>query len=543
MATRLAITLSGAVSLGSYEAGVLYEVLYALKQHNEQPGISDDQKIYIDVVTGASAGALSAALAVQKILYEASSLDDPYNNPLYNAWVTEVDIEDLLNLAPDESPSCSLFSSDLIESLTQKYLLSRYSSGTALPRQAHPAVLPDQTVRLGFALSNLCGIDYIRPTLSSGTFTYTRFQDQFTMTLGPSQDSQAPWGSIAQAAVACSAFPFAFRVQDLVRTLDCYNSSPFFDPSCFGGATSRSFTYTDGGLFQNQPLGLAKKLVDSIDQQLNSDRRAYLFIAPDPKTSTADDSFSASVGFFNRVAARVLLSVFDQARFEDWIEAEKLNDRIARFNSHAMSFHQLLKDGALTAGAIKHVLAPLARQLSSPAAARTRLQGQFSTEYNQLVELCGVDAARGWIEVVLLLETAANLADKEEMYIYAITASQNELAGSPLMAFLGFFDREYRDHDYDVGRMKARTFLRNPASGQQGPLFPISYAPQPIRPLQCGLTGISIQQVSLEKRQHLCDRLRNRVGIMLKELGLSFLVRHAIQLVFLNGKINELLGL
>jgi hypothetical protein len=31
---RLAITISGAVSLGSYEAGVLFEVLRALKENN-----------------------------------------------------------------------------------------------------------------------------------------------------------------------------------------------------------------------------------------------------------------------------------------------------------------------------------------------------------------------------------------------------------------------------------------------------------------------------------------------------------------------------
>jgi hypothetical protein len=35
MSKRLAITISGAVSLGSYEVGVLYEICEALRQHNE----------------------------------------------------------------------------------------------------------------------------------------------------------------------------------------------------------------------------------------------------------------------------------------------------------------------------------------------------------------------------------------------------------------------------------------------------------------------------------------------------------------------------
>ena len=40
MSKKLAITVAGAVSLGSYEAGVLYEVVTAIGEHNDHP---DDQ--------------------------------------------------------------------------------------------------------------------------------------------------------------------------------------------------------------------------------------------------------------------------------------------------------------------------------------------------------------------------------------------------------------------------------------------------------------------------------------------------------------------
>jgi predicted acylesterase/phospholipase RssA len=65
MPKRLAITIAGAVSLGSYEAGVLYEVLDAIHQHNAADGVTDDEKILIDVMTGASAGAMTAAIVAQ----------------------------------------------------------------------------------------------------------------------------------------------------------------------------------------------------------------------------------------------------------------------------------------------------------------------------------------------------------------------------------------------------------------------------------------------------------------------------------------------
>lgn len=79
MSYRLAITIAGAVSLGSFEGGVLYEVVDALGQHNQAS--SPDQQIHIDVFTGASAGGMTAAIASQNLLYSAPAFADPYNNP------------------------------------------------------------------------------------------------------------------------------------------------------------------------------------------------------------------------------------------------------------------------------------------------------------------------------------------------------------------------------------------------------------------------------------------------------------------------------
>jgi hypothetical protein len=66
MSYRLAITVAAAVSLGTFEAGVLFEVLDALGQHNQAS--PPDVRIYIDVLTVASAGGMTAAIAAQKML-------------------------------------------------------------------------------------------------------------------------------------------------------------------------------------------------------------------------------------------------------------------------------------------------------------------------------------------------------------------------------------------------------------------------------------------------------------------------------------------
>ncbi|MGA8654694.1 MAG: hypothetical protein WB586_00970 [Chthoniobacterales bacterium] len=87
MPKRLAITISGAVSLGSYEAGVLFETIEALRQHNINRETTDSEKILIDVITGASAGGMTAAIATQKPLYDASALAGERNNAFYLPWV------------------------------------------------------------------------------------------------------------------------------------------------------------------------------------------------------------------------------------------------------------------------------------------------------------------------------------------------------------------------------------------------------------------------------------------------------------------------
>jgi len=66
MSQKLAIAISGAVSLGSFESGVMYEIIEAIAQHNQHQETAEDQKIIIDVITGASAGAMTAAILAQK---------------------------------------------------------------------------------------------------------------------------------------------------------------------------------------------------------------------------------------------------------------------------------------------------------------------------------------------------------------------------------------------------------------------------------------------------------------------------------------------
>src|SRR6185312_1310265 len=132
MPKRLAITIAGAVSLGSYEAGVLCEVLDAIHQHNVSPETLDHERIEVDVLTGASSGSMTAAIVAHKMLYAANEFRGPYDNPLYNVWVKQIDLAGLMNTVDDGSPESesalrSIFSSNMVERIAAETLTARYT--------------------------------------------------------------------------------------------------------------------------------------------------------------------------------------------------------------------------------------------------------------------------------------------------------------------------------------------------------------------------------------------------------------------------------
>ena len=551
---RLAITISGAVSLGSYEAGVLYEVIHAVGCHNTDPATLEPERIEIDVITGASAGGMTAAIAVQKLLFEAGSLADPYDNSFYRPWVREVSLERLMKLAAGENSTHSILSSSLVEAIASRHLTGRYAGGAPPPGVRHPAAAA--SIRLGLALSNLNGVSYQRAIRPAGSFAYSCYQDQMSRRFDsarPADDSVEVWEQFRQAVVACGAFPFAFRTKDLTR-----RQSEYTDPYGIGEtdpalvpcpAETQTFTYTDGGVFQNEPLGLAKNLVDVIDpDHTMAEQRFYLFVAPGARAGTASAEFRESVANFGATARQLMDSIFNQARFHDWIQAEHLNEKVRLFNSRATELHKLLRDRTISAADLRAGATSLLHALLPDADERQRqqerVQSQWHLEYAELAAATDEQTARTWIDSILTFEVAADLTDKDEMVIYGITAGDAELAGAGVESFLGFFDQAYRDHDYDVGRTKARDILdRINKSGE--PLGPIRCGERaPIREIDHSLDGLKLKDVPRAQRQDFKDRLTARAHDFMAEIGIPTpVLRQIIDTAFISPQLNKLLGL
>jgi hypothetical protein len=169
MSRKLAIVISGAVSLGSYEAGVMYELLEAIALRNEMLDIDHPERVEIDVITGASAGAMTAAILSQQIYYGGSQLRKPYDNPLFNAWVKKVNIDSLLKVKP-KFHKYSLLSSAVVDEIGETYLPD--DPGNVM--DCHPTAA--DSMRLGLAMSNLNGFSQ-EIAGEKDSFAYSRYQD------------------------------------------------------------------------------------------------------------------------------------------------------------------------------------------------------------------------------------------------------------------------------------------------------------------------------------------------------------------------------
>jgi hypothetical protein len=539
MPKRLAITIAGAVSLGSYESGVLFEVLDAIAQHNGNPATTPANQIVIDVLTGASAGGMTAIILAQKLLFNAGDFVGPYDNPLYNTWVKRISLAGLQATQEDEPALHSLFSSDLIESISEETVKARYASTPPPAQERHPAVRDE--LRVGVALTNLNGVAYGYAVEPTGKFTYIDYCDQMTRhAQAASCDNAAFWEPLRQAAVACGAFPIAFRTQDVQRSAkgepDDYDRANL-EPWAHDPAT---FTYSDGGILQNQPLGIAKNLVDMIDGHKDQEQRFYLFVSPHAKDPDADDNFHEANADYVHLIKKLLGVIMGQSGFQDWITALGVNKRIALLDERAAGLKDAILHSqidvpalAATAGSLLRLFFPNGTHIPPGStvpetidAAKARIAAQYAAEMNELGQAPGqaeVSREDAFRDSVLAFESAAGLGARDFMTIYGITATEKELAGAGLQAFLGFFDQTFRDHDYDVGRAHARQLLTDPALANAGAIGPILYTGSAIRPIDARLDGLKVSDAPLADLEKFKTGMQDRVKQMARELLGPFL--------------------
>lgn len=251
----MSLTVSGGVSLGSYEAGYLYylSILFHLNPQVVKPRI----------FTGASAGSANAMLSL------IASCSQPHfhaqNNLFYRSWIPLG--MGVLFEPKDVTPIGALSRKPGAEGLAR--IEQRWNEGLDADCDAVLGLSVTRVVAAPIELT-----DRVRLPRTSAKFVvrvrgqgpgkppllsnYVSGVNEVNRPLLPEDDlGQVEFGALKQALEASAAFPLAFAPRPVNHCPS--NHRPGVSVRCPRDAAENALFY-DGGVFDNQPLLLATQL-------------------------------------------------------------------------------------------------------------------------------------------------------------------------------------------------------------------------------------------------------------------------------------------
>jgi len=244
---EVGLCMAGAVSAGAYTAGVLDLLIEALdafeaeKARRREAGEAPLHSVRLTVLGGASAGGMCAALGAMFCDAEFDPVTPQADartreaNPLYDAWVRQIDIRHLLGQRDlGDGTLRSALDCTVLDEIVSG-LIARREGMRTRPR----AWLPERLEVL-LTLANLSGVpyalrfrgssvghvmslhaDYIRfAVLRDGAGVATRPDEVVLDRFGP--DPARTRDVFAAATLATGAFPLALRPRSLVRPKEDY---------------------------------------------------------------------------------------------------------------------------------------------------------------------------------------------------------------------------------------------------------------------------------------------------------------------------------
>ncbi len=478
---RLAIAIKGGVSLGAYEAGVIAETLYLLDYNNR----SNSVKWYVDALTGASAGGMTATLLATVLLNNALAGAVPDANVLKTVWVDQISLD---VLDPQNGNGLSpnyLFASGAIDQIASNYIKFPNSlaphSALRDPLSSHGAhiALALTHSRLGQGLKSVptfTGTEFfynehaalsrfdirVKPNAAGvlgATFTGDGVSSISQPANGTPLDSNGAFAGMVACAIACGAFPFAFAPRALALMDD--------------QKTWNLDYFTDGGLYDNDPVGQAINIAHEIDWGPDADdfsdtERRYFMIEPEP--GQTPDNWPANPQFLNgtnmlnvdplQMVSRILGGALEEVQQSGVRGIPEVNRRVKMRQDLVaqLEYYIHVTSGDLaTPSWLPEMVNKLgaARGLSELQMNYFRahfipdLQVEAPVAYGGARSL-PPDRQQLFTEFGLLIDLAMDVTDKVA-FEPILVSPKMELAGDPLYAFKGFFDVRIRAHDFAQG--------------------------------------------------------------------------------------------
>lgn len=349
-AIKLGINMAGAVSAGAYTAGVLDFLIQALDQWYAAKAAGENvpgHDISIEVISGASAGGMCAAIAGTQIQESFDHISDTSrtgtNNRFYESWVNKIDIRELLKTSDlgNGKSVVSLLDSSIIEQIASYAL-------TPGKLQSRRYVSPQLTILL--TLTNIRGVPYLLSSDQSGSVEeYTawygdRLRFEVVQPGQPAMGANAKplpagrpgegaWPLLQQAAMATGAVPIMLAPRAIARDTDDYytplwqpidSAVPEIPPKWdYQKGQTWATVNVDGGVTDNNPFDLALEHLRSLDPPVASNPvdsvhvdRVVLSVAPFPASNCFNPIFdpekSSALGSAFLSVVNVMLS---QSRF------------------------------------------------------------------------------------------------------------------------------------------------------------------------------------------------------------------------------------
>lgn len=283
---EIGLVMAGAVSAGAYTAGVMDYLLSVLDTWEDarKKGLKvPDHNVVIKVMTGASAGGMTTAITSVELLRRANYPDafsDPqYKSLMYQAWVDKIDISRLLGVD-------DLKSSDGIKSMLDSTVIGEIA-GEVINENEVPAWRPlpyiDKELKLYITLSNLRGLPYEFKLAGETGLPYgmTDHSDYQYIEIKEST-TKADWIKLRNAAIATGAFPVGLASRLIQRDMNEYKVRINKDGRDISGLMKikqeenapYNFVAVDGGTLNNEPIELARsvweKFTEEDKQQIKS---------------------------------------------------------------------------------------------------------------------------------------------------------------------------------------------------------------------------------------------------------------------------------
>ena len=434
---ELGLVLGGTVSTGAYMAGVLDFLVEALNQWDLalQAGdpLAPNSRVVLKAVGGASGGGVNAAILSKCVhcnfppIQEATCSTNT-GNPFFDIWVNQLDIAPMLETG-------DLASGGAVESILNgavldraAYSLSQYgtSSSDFIELQFQGRRWLDETLTLFMTLTNLKGVPYkiqfqgmsSHPTLSAiqslrQSADFVRFEMDcragVTQPLRPDSFGLSHWrreegfvdeSLLNEFAMATSAFPMGFPVRRISRPLVhyAYRAAPII------------------GLEGQAEVRWLKPDWDALCYELGN------------MSSTCSFPF-VDGGATNNSPLELVHSALAGMTGRNYRDGQSASRALILIDPFADSAVTRRSDGA---GILSEIPGFLASLLS---------QCRYSTADLMLA------------------------ADEYVFSRFMVTGRRGEICGGAALAsaglggFMGFLSRDFRQHDFLLGRCNAHEFL------------------------------------------------------------------------------------